>query len=207
MVLVMTHKKILIFCILSLCFVSNCHAYRLFGGKYERTTGRGYVVGRTDAMIGEIGDWGQILLPLSAFIYSAAIDDWEGNKQLACSVGATIATTEILKTTVREERPYEPEGSKGRTFPSGHTSFAFAGAAYWQRRYGWYVGVPMYLAASFVGYSRVRVKMHNWLDVMTAAGIGTGFNYLFTTRYNSQETTFFVKPADGGAYFMVRTSF
>ena len=176
-----------------------------FDGGYEYTTARGYVVGRSAATMGEFGDWIQILLPASAFIYSASIDDWQGTKQLAYSVGSTWATTEVLKITIQEERPHAPEGTKGRTFPSGHTSFAFAGAAYWQRRYGWEIGVPMYAAAAFVGYSRVRVKMHNWTDVAVGAALGIGFNLLFTDRYDN--TSISVVPTDGGAYLRFNTRF
>ncbi|MDR0727092.1 MAG: phosphatase PAP2 family protein, partial [Rickettsiales bacterium] len=134
-----------------------------------------------------------------------AIGDLAGNLQLIKSVGATWAATEILKRTVREERPREPKGSKGLSFPSGHTSFAFSGAVYWQRRYGWEIGVPMYAAAAFVGYSRVRVKMHDWVDVAVGAGLGIGFNLLFTDRYKN--TSVVATPTDGGAYIGFRTKF
>lgn len=187
--------------------IQSGHAF-FFNGTYNYTTERGDVVGSTAAFMGEIGDWVQLLLPLSALVYSTAIQDWQGVKQLAYSVGSTWASTELLKVTIAEERPNAPEGSTGRSFPSGHTSFAFSGAAYWQRRYGWAVGIPMYAAAAFVGYSRVRVKMHNWLDVAAGAALGIGFNYLFTDRYESDTTTVSVAPTpDGGAYLSFRTVF
>ncbi len=178
-----------------------------FDGHYDYTTERGHRVGSTAAFMGELGDWFQILLPLSALAYSTYIGDYEGVKQLGYSVGSTWATTEILKRTIQEERPNAPEGEKGQSFPSGHTSFAFSGAAYWQRRYGWAVGAPMYAVASFVGYSRVRVKMHNWSDVAAGAALGIGFNYLFTDRYNNETTSVSLTPTDGGAYLGFRTKF
>jgi len=193
-----------LFFVLFFVYSSDASAF-FFDGTYEYTTARGHVVGKPAATMGEIGDWLQILLPASAFIYSTAIGDWQGNKQLAYSVGSTWATTEILKVTIQEERPHSPEDTKGRTFPSGHTSFAFSGAAYWQRRYGWEIGVPMYAAAAFVGYSRVRVKMHNWSDVAVGAALGIGFNLLFTDRYDV--TSISVAPTDGGAYMRFRTRF
>ena len=153
------------------------------------------------------GDYLQIAIPLSGFIYSAIIGDWRGTGQLGLSFGATWATTEILKKTIREERPDAPEGSHGDTFPSGHTSAAFAGAGYWQRRYGWAVGTPMYAAATFVAYSRVQAHAHNWLDVATGAAIGIGFNYLFTSRYVPAGTEISVAPTDGGAMFRFSTQF
>ncbi len=178
-----------------------------FNGTYDYTTERGDRVGSTAAFMGEMGDWIQILLPLSALAYSTYIGDYEGVKQLGYSVGSTWAATEVLKYTIQEERPNAPEGSKGHSFPSGHTSFAFSGAGYWQRRYGWAVGAPMYALASFVGYSRVRVKMHNWSDVAAGAALGIGFNYLFTDRYNNETTSVSITPTDGGAYLGFRTKF
>ncbi len=128
----------------------------------------------------------QILVPAFALGYSAYIKDDDGCKQLLKASGSTFITTEVLKVTVAEERPNQPEDTTGRTFPSGHTSFAFSGSAYLQRRYGYELGIPAYLAASYVGYSRVYSKKHNWADVITGAAIGIGFNYLFTTPYNDR---------------------
>jgi len=148
----------------------------------------------------------QLVIPFSALLYSTVIGDWEGDMQWAESIGSTVVSTQILKWTIHEERPYQADNTSGQSFPSGHTSFAFAGAAYWQRRYGWYIGAPMYLAASYVGYSRVRAKDHNWADVIAGAALGIGFNYLFTTRY-SDGTNISVQPTDGGAYLHFSTKF
>ena len=73
---------------------------------------------------------------------------------------------------------------------------AGAGAAYWQMRYGWEIGIPMYAAAALVGYSRIDAKKHYWWDVAAGAGIGIGFNYLFTSRYVRATAI----PTPGGAY-------
>ncbi|GHV59285.1 PAP2 family phosphoesterase [Campylobacterota bacterium] len=166
---------------------------------YQGVTDRGHVITRADERVGCAGDYAQLAIPISALIYSAAIGDYEGDLQLTKAASAAMATTYILKYTIREDRPDSPPDSKGETFPSGHTSFAFSGAAYWQQRYGWYVGAPMYAAAAFVAYSRVRTKRHSWFDVSTGAAIGIGFNYLFTTKYGSDHSVFVV-PTDGGAY-------
>lgn len=128
----------------------------------------------------------QILIPAFALGYSAHIKDYEGCKQLLKSSGSTFITTQILKVTVAEERPFQKEEEDGRTFPSGHTSFAFSGASYLHTRYGYQFGIPAYLAASYVGYSRVYAQQHNWVDVLAGAAIGIGFNYLFTTPYSDK---------------------
>ncbi|HOY47684.1 MAG TPA: phosphatase PAP2 family protein, partial [Alphaproteobacteria bacterium] len=65
---------------------------------------------------------------------------------------------------------------------------------------------PMYAAASFVGYSRIRAKAHNWADVIGGAVVGTAFGYLFTSRY-SDNTSVSVEPTDGGAYLHFSTKF
>ncbi|HNY25361.1 MAG TPA: phosphatase PAP2 family protein [Alphaproteobacteria bacterium] len=148
----------------------------------------------------------QFAIPLSGLAYSTYIKDWEGDWQFAKAYGSTFVTTEVLKYTVHADRPRQPDGIRGVSFPSGHTSSAFVGAAYWQRRYGWAIGAPMYAAASFVGYSRIRSKTHNWADVIGGAVIGTGFGYLFTSRY-SDSTNVSVEPTDGGAYLHFSTKF
>ena len=161
---------------------------------------------RFDAVT-SIGDVLQFMIPVSAMAYSVAIDDWQGVGQLGLTAGSTMATTYALKYTVREERPYQEEDTKGHTFPSGHTALAFSGAGYWQMRYGWYVGAPMYAAAAFVGYSRTYARMHNWLDVAAASAIGIGFNYLFTTPYIPKGTQISVSPTDGGAMLRFNSQF
>ncbi len=181
------------------------HAY--FNDYYNLTTARGYELSSSEAFMGNVGDWLQLAIPLSGLVYSTAIGDYEGDMQWAKAVGSTWATTEVLKIATNEERPSQPDNMGGRTFPSGHTSFAFAGAAYWQMRYGWYIGAPMYAAAAFVGYSRVRVKAHNWADVSTAAALGIGFNLLFTSKYIPKGVNVTAMPTDGGAYIGFSTRF
>lgn len=184
-------KKISAF-ILTVLFCSAAHANR-GSPRFDTVT--------------QIGDVLQLALPISALAYSAFISDWQGVKQLGMSFGSTLVMTQGLKYTVREERPYQDEGADGITFPSGHTSSAFSGAAYWQMRYGWWVGVPAYAMAAFVGYSRNHARMHSWFDIVTAAGIGIGFNLLFTSRYIPKNANIAVAPTDGGAMLRFNAGF
>jgi len=153
------------------------------------------------------GDVLQLAIPFSALGYSAGIDDWPGVEQLGYVAGSTLAATYFMKYTIKEERPYQDENSPGHTFPSGHTSLAFAGASYWQQRYGWRVGAPMYAAAAFVGYSRNHARMHTWLDISTGAAMGVGFNLLFTSRYDNENTQIQIAPTDGGAMLGLNAKF
>lgn len=77
--------------------------------------------------------------------------------------------TASLKAATRRERP---NGEDDKSFPSGHTSNAFALAAVAERHYGWKVGVPAYAVASLVGVSRLQRNKHNLSDVVAGAALG-----------------------------------
>jgi membrane-associated phospholipid phosphatase len=80
-----------------------------------------------------------------------------------------LAYTEVLKVAVRRERP---NGADNKSFPSGHTSNAFALAAVAERHYGWKVGAPAYLLAGVVGASRLHQDKHWLSDVMAGGALG-----------------------------------
>lgn len=94
--------------------------------------------------------------------------DREGTKEAALSIGTTAGITWAGKETVRKMRP---DGSDRQSFPSGHTSAAFSGAAFLGTRYGWPWGAPAYAAAAFVGYSRIQADKHFTDDVVAGASI------------------------------------
>jgi membrane-associated phospholipid phosphatase len=73
-----------------------------------------------------------------------------------------------LKQATRRARP---EGS-GFSFPSGHTTMAFASATVLQRHFGWKAGVPAYAVATYVAASRVEMKRHYLSDVAFGAALG-----------------------------------
>lgn len=126
-----------------------------------------------------IGDVGQVALPVAGLVAVLVHHDQKGAAQLALSLGAALAATHTLKSTVNTRRP---DGGS-RSFPSGHTASAFAGAAFLQRRYGWNYGAPAYAAAVFVGYSRVVSDKHWIRDVVAGAALGVVSNLAFTRRH------------------------
>jgi len=128
------------------------------------------------------GDIGQYALPALAAGFSWYQGDTEGLQQFGYALGSTVVTVEVLKHTVDATRPNGEEQS----FPSGHSALAFSGAGYLQMRYGWGYGVPAYLAAGAVGWSRVSAHEHYWRDVIAGAAIAVGFDYLFTTPSGQQ---------------------
>lgn len=128
------------------------------------------------------GDIAQFAIPLFAAGYSWQQDDQDGLKQFGYALLSTEATVQLLKQTVDATRP---DGSE-HSFPSGHTALAFSGASYLQMRYGWEYGLPAYVAAGAVGWSRVTSGHHYWRDVIAGAAIATGFSYVFTTPHEQQ---------------------
>jgi len=80
-----------------------------------------------------------------------------------------FAYTEVFKVAVGRERP---NGQDNKSFPSGHTSNAFALASVAQQHYGWKIGVPAYALAGLMGVSRINEDKHWLSDVVAGAGLG-----------------------------------
>ena len=74
-----------------------------------------------------------------------------------------------IKAIAKRERP---DGSNNGSFPSGHTSNAFALATVVERHYGWKIGIPAYLIAGAIGASRLKQDVHYFSDVMAGATLG-----------------------------------
>jgi membrane-associated phospholipid phosphatase len=124
----------------------------------------------------QAGTVGSILIPAGAAVGALLAKDKEGLVQEAKAYAVTMAVVLILKPTVDRTRPNGGHYS----FPSGHSASAFAGAAFLQRRYGWKLGVPATIAASFVAWSRVESNNHYTSDVVAGAAIGIAANLIFT---------------------------
>ncbi|RMA57929.1 phosphatase PAP2 family protein [Ulvibacter antarcticus] len=136
---------------------------------------------KTEKTIQDIGDVLQIALPAGAALSTIIFKDKEGLWQLTKSYATTLALTYGLKYAINKPRP---EGATdGHAFPSGHTSSAFSGASFIQRRYGWKYGAPAYALAGFVAYSRLEGynDRHDMWDVLGGIVVGVGSTYIFTT--------------------------
>ena len=143
--------------------------------------------------IDSAGDVGRVLIPAAAAGVTLAKKDGKGGKQLFLSLLAAAAVTEGLKALVHERRPNGGDHS----FPSGHASISFAGATFLQMRYGWPYGIPAFLAAAFVGYSRVESDEHWTKDVVGGAAIGIASALIFTSRYQKEPGRTYIVPAFG----------
>jgi membrane-associated phospholipid phosphatase len=162
---------------------------------------------KRETTIEQIGDYGQYAPTVVALATTLIKKDKEGFWQLAKSAGANLTATYILKYAIDKPRP---EGRiDGHAFPSGHTSFAFQGASFLQRRYGWKYGIPAYAVASFVGFSRIEGvnDRHDGWDVLAGALVGIGSTYLFTTPYTREHFDLSLKKMDQGYVVGIQFSF
>lgn len=121
-----------------------------------------------------------LVAPAAGFIGSLAIKDYQGTKQIVLSGATSLAVTYILKYSIKKERP---DHSDKHSFPSAHTSIAFQGASFIQRRYGWKWGAPAYLLSAYIGWGRTYAQKHDWWDVAAGAVIGTASTYIFTRPF------------------------
>lgn len=99
-----------------------------------------------------------------------------------------LVISESMKSAFKRNRPAEDypgiifpykSNVSGRSFPSGHTSLAFATAAGVSIQCKkWYVTVPAYVWAASIGYSRMYLGVHYPSDILAGAVVGIGSAYL-----------------------------
>ena len=126
-----------------------------------------------------------VIVPGAGFIkHDSALK----NKGLCMGASLLLAAgvCTAAKYTVRRQRPLvtypfiDKSGSGGSpSFPSGHTSDAFATATTVSLAFPeWYVIAPAYAYACAVGYSRMELGVHYPSDVLGGALAGAGCAFL-----------------------------
>lgn len=180
--------------LLVLFLLFSSFLYAQDSGGHSLSSSRKNVKTSSDIMAG--------VTPVACAVAVFALQDWEGLKQGGFSAVTTLGVSYALKYIVGKERP---DNSNARSFPSLHTSISFTGAAFIQKRYGWKWGIPAYAVASYVGWSRVYAKKHDWWDVAAGAAIGIGSAYIFTSPYLKKHNIS-VSPVAGNGHYGVYAS-
>ncbi len=95
----------------------------------------------------------------------------------------TLGVTYGLKKSIHETRPGYPDDPD--SFPSGHSSFAFAFASVVTAQHGWIWGAGAHLLAAYIGFSRVNDNWHYVHDVV--AGMTIGMSYGWGIYFNHKK--------------------
>lgn len=140
-----------------------------------------------------------VLIPAAAYGTTFIFDDGAGRTQLYKSFVTNLVVTQGLKFAIKKDRP---DGSDKSSFPSGHTSIAVQGATFIYQRYGLAYSAPAYIAAAYVGYSRIQAKKHYDVDVLAGAAIGAITSIYFTDTYKGVTVT----PVTSKGYYGIALS-
>lgn len=111
----------------------------------------------------------------------------EKDKHGALQAAGSIVASELVARGLKEAFPeLRPDGSDRKSFPSAHTSLAFAAASTLYNRQGGKVGIPAFAVAAFVGLARVQADKHHWYDCVAGAGVGLASGFLITRKANQR---------------------
>lgn len=137
---------------------------------------------RMDKQVAHVGDLLGTGVP--GILIGLAQYQWDrstGTAHLKAIAGAGIWTY-ALKAVARRQRPGNSDNYQ--SWPSGHTSTAFATATSLGFAYGWKAGVPATLIASFVAASRLADDAHYFSDTLAGAAVGVWMGYSYAALTN-----------------------
>lgn len=177
---------ILVYCVLSAAYSQNFDIDLLHSVNSNNTASWDKANLRISQSMAPVS----IATPAAFFLYGILAHDSTA-KRNGIVMGAGLAASGILtigmKYSFNRMRPFNRYPSLitkkadggGPSFPSGHTSSAFATATSLSLCYPkWYVIAPSFLWASAVGYSRMELGVHYPSDVLVGAIIGIGSSWL-----------------------------
>ncbi|MCL2293560.1 MAG: phosphatase PAP2 family protein [Spirochaetes bacterium] len=166
-----------------------------------------YSYNRTLDTIGTIGTAAALVLPMFSVIQNINNPGFLGIYAVMYAEAflLTMATKDLFKVIASRHRPYTyfsetiPSGKENNffhSFPSGHTSYAFLGAAFLATTFSrehpdsrWKIPliVGSYSLATAVGVSRIASGNHFVTDVLAGALIGSFYGWLIPTLHLRQK--------------------
>jgi len=150
---------------------------------------------------GNIG--GSFLVQTGASVATWAVGKMSGNRKTA-EVGGDLIRAQFVSQVVVQgvkfaTRRERPDDSNNHSFPSGHTSSAFATASVLERHFGWKAGVPAYGFATYVGLARMSANKHHVSDIIMGAAVGIAAGRTVTMGVGGAKFDLGVAPTQGGA--------
>ncbi|HXI28811.1 MAG TPA: phosphatase PAP2 family protein [Vicinamibacterales bacterium] len=112
---------------------------------------------------------------------------------------SVVGWTYAIKFAADRTRP----NGDPRSFPSGHASNSFAAAMVLEEHYGWKVGLPAFLAATYTSVSRVVEHQHWASDVVFGAAVGMTAGRTVTIRLRETRVSIAPLAVPGGGGVMV----
>jgi len=142
-----------------------------------------------------------------SYIFGKFNDEEHAYKRIKLMAKTTFyagLTTMILKRLVGQKRP---DSDNRTSFPSGHTTTAFAFASVVAMEHEWYWGTAAYAMASVTAISRIHDNAHYLHDVVAGATIGTAFGIALSNLASDDDNKYSIIPSEDGAIVQMHISY
>lgn len=113
-----------------------------------------------------------LLLYRGIALYNEDEFDRNLSQSLLSAFTITGLSTLAIKAIANTDRPTDSFSNGEYGFPSYHTASSFAIASVLDEYYGTKVGLPSYILAGLVGWSRIDEREHDLSDVVFGAALG-----------------------------------
>lgn len=142
-------------------------------------------------------------VPLAVAIWMAFKGDKKKSGLSFLYVGLSIAVAGLISYIIKNiglvPRPYEVDPriiqwsvGGGFSFPSGHTTEAFAASTALTFLFPkWRIALPVFFWASLVAFSRIYLGVHYPFDVLGGIAIGTTTSYTLHFAFRAKTGIFF----------------
>lgn len=165
--------------------------------------------------LGKIGEAPyQIPVLLGAYAWTVYRQDQDGHDMMSSMISAYTITglsTIAIKAIANTSRPSDTWNGGQFGFPSFHTASTFAVASVLDEYEGHLVGVPAYIVAGLVGWSRIDTRDHDLSDVVFGAALGYVIGKSVSGRALDGDSRVHVlpytHPTDGSPGLLLDTAF